>query len=276
VTAIARSFDRVETANFRLSNRTLVSERPTRVDPHVKVLDERVVARAKARGLDALVYAPHFCRLPDIEARAAHFSDPDLLVVPAREVFTGTWRDRKHVLAVGLDEPVPDFVTLDGAMAELRRQDAAVLVPHPEFMTVSLTDVDVARFREAIHAVETYNPKHLPGHNRRAWEIATEHDLPAFASSYAHLRGTVGEAWTEFDRAIESETDLVAALRDGESGRVVRREGPAHEGRCLAEFAHLGWENSWTKAKRVVLGGLEPTHPDHPVYEGRFDGVAAY
>ena len=65
-----------------------------RVDLHVKVLDERVVERAKARGLDALVYAPHFTRLPAIRARAARFSDDDLLVVPAREVFTGSWRDR--------------------------------------------------------------------------------------------------------------------------------------------------------------------------------------
>ncbi|PSP39031.1 metal-dependent phosphoesterase, partial [Halobacteriales archaeon QH_7_65_31] len=34
-----------------------------RVDPHVKILDERVVRRAKQRGLDAIVYAPHFIRL---------------------------------------------------------------------------------------------------------------------------------------------------------------------------------------------------------------------
>ena len=253
-----------------------MSEPTTRVDCHVKVLDDRVVARAKARGIDALVYAPHFLRFPEIEARAARFSDDDLLVVAAREVFTGTWRDRKHVLAVGLDEPVPDFVTLDAAMNEFRRQDAAVLVPHPEFLTVGLTDADIARYRDDIHAVETYNPKHLPRHNRRAREIAADYDLPAFTSSYAHLRGTVGEAWTEFEANIETAADLVSALKDGAPRRVVRREGAVHELRCLTEFSHLGWENSWKKFERVVLGGTEPTHPDHPAYDRRFDDVSVY
>ncbi|MFB6197714.1 MAG: PHP domain-containing protein, partial [Halobacteriaceae archaeon] len=133
----------------------------TKVDPHVKVLDEDVVKRAKQRGVDVLVYAPHFKRLPDIESEAALYSDDDLLVVPAREIFTGSWKDRKHILAVGLSDPVPDFITLEGAMAELGRQDAAVLVPHPMFLTVSLSEEDINQYADAIDAVETYNPKHL-------------------------------------------------------------------------------------------------------------------
>jgi Predicted metal-dependent phosphoesterases (PHP family) len=79
----------------------------TRVDLHVKVLDERVVERAKKREVDVLVYAPHFTRWPDIRDRAAVFSDEDLLVVPGRELFTGDWRTRQHVLALDLEEPVP-------------------------------------------------------------------------------------------------------------------------------------------------------------------------
>jgi predicted metal-dependent phosphoesterase TrpH len=46
-----------------------------RIDPHVKVLDDRVVRRAKARGIDAVVYAPHFTRLPEIRDRAARVPD---------------------------------------------------------------------------------------------------------------------------------------------------------------------------------------------------------
>jgi len=247
-----------------------------RVDMHVKVLDERVVERAKARGLDALVYAPHFVRLPEVRERAARFSDDDLLVVPAREVFTGDWRSRKHVLAVGLTEPVPDFITLDGAMAEFARQDAAVLAPHPTFATVSLGEVELRRYRERIDAVEAYNPKHWPHQNRRARELVQSLDLPAFTSSYAHLRGTVGEAWTTFETPIESAADLVDALQSGATRRVEHRAGRLHALRCRAEFAHLGYENSWKKLDRVLLSGMEPTHPRHVAYHGRFDDVAVY
>lgn len=247
-----------------------------RVDMHVKVLNERVVTRAKARGMDALVYAPHFTQLSDIEERAAAFSDDDLLVVPAREVFTGPWHNRRHILAVGLSERIPDFITFDGALDALDRQNAAVLVPHPEFLSVGLSAADVRAYRDRIHAVETYNSKNLRMHNRGARELVEEVGCPAFASSYAHLERTVGEAWTTFNREMESTDDLVAALRDGEPRRTGRRQGLAHEFVRKAEFAHLAWENTWKKVDRIVLSGTEPTHPDHIAYDGEFDSVRAY
>ena len=248
----------------------------TRVDLHVKILDEDVVDRAKARGLDVLVYAPHFTRLPTARRRAERLSDDDLLVVPAREIFTGTWRNRKHVLALGLEDPVPDFITLEGAMAEFERQDAVVLAPHPAFMTVSLTAGDIRTYRDQIAALEVYNPKHLPSHNQRAGEIAQSLDLPIFGSSYAHLRTTIGEVWTAFDREIRTEADLLAALHDRAWRQVRRRDDQLHDIRCLREFAHLGWENSWEKFERVLLSGMEPTHPRHIAYDGAFDDVAEY
>ncbi len=247
-----------------------------RVDPHVKVLDERVVARAKRRGLDALVYAPHFTRLPEIESRARAFSDEELLVVPARELFTGGWRNRKHVLAAGLSEPIPDYLTLEATMRELDRQDAAVLVPHPEFATVSLDAADIDRYGDLVDAVEVYNPKHWARHNGRAGEIARGTGLPAFGSSYAHLRRSIGEVWTAFEEPLTSVPSVVEAFREGLPRRVYHRRGWSHAVRCGAEFTHLGWENSWQKFERVVLKGREATHPCHPAYGGRFDDDAVY
>jgi predicted metal-dependent phosphoesterase TrpH len=249
---------------------------PTDVDLHVKVLDEGVVERAKRRGLDALVYAPHFTRLSAIRDRAERFSDDDLTVVPAREVFTGDWRHRRHVLALGLEEPVPDFITLAGAFEEFARQDAVVLVPHPEFLTVSLSAAEIRARRDRIDAVEAYNAK-APGRMSREFAaVAGETDLPTFGSSYAHLRGTVGEAWTRFEGDLDGEADLLTALRTGAPRRVMRRSGGAHYLRGAVEFAHLGYENSWEKLDRLFLSGTEPTHPRHIAYDGRFDDIAVY
>ncbi|QGN07227.1 PHP domain-containing protein [Halorhabdus sp. CBA1104] len=248
----------------------------TSVDLHVKVLDEAVVRRAKARGLDVLVYAPHFQRLPRTRATAKKFSDEELLVVPGREVFTGSWRTRRHVLAIGLADPVPDFITLEAAMDAFDRQDAAVLVPHPTFLSVSLGPTLIDRYRDSIDAIETYNPKHWPHHNRRARRIATDQELPTFTSSYAHRRQTVGEAWVEFDRQIDDEDDLVEALKDGATRAVRHRSGLVHQGRCALEFSHLGWENSWKKLDRILLSGREATHPEDPAYDGRFEEASVY
>jgi predicted metal-dependent phosphoesterase TrpH len=247
-----------------------------RVDLHVKVLDEEVRERAIDRGLDAVVYAPHFTRLPDVRARAERFTDDELLVVPARELFTGNWRNRKHVLAVGLTDPVPDFITLEAAMAEFERQGAAVLAPHPEFATVSLQAHDVRAHRDRIHGIEVYNPKHFDVHNDRARALAREFERPAFGSSYAHLPGTVGEVWTTFEDRYDTGEALVAALRSGAARSVHRRDGAAHRRRCLVEFGHLFYENTWGKLDRLFLSGTEPTHPDHIAYAGEFADVSVY
>jgi hypothetical protein len=36
------------------------------------------------------------------------------------------------------------------------------------------------------------------------------------------------------------------------------------------EVGHLFYENSIAKFERVVISGLEPTHPDQPRYGDRF------
>ncbi|MGM0398378.1 MAG: PHP-associated domain-containing protein [Halobacteriota archaeon] len=249
---------------------------PTRVDFHVKILSERVVQRAKDRDIDVLVYAPHFTRLPTIESRADRFTDDDLLVVPAREIFTGSWRDRKHVLGIGLSRPIPDFVSLPGAMDALDEYAGATLVPHPEFLTVSLGRAGIQRYDGVVDALEVYNPKHLSRHNEAARRIATEFDVPVFGSSYAHLPGTVGEVWTTFDRDIDSTEDLVDAVTEGADRTVAHRPGFAHQARCALELAHLGYENTWEKVDRLLLSGMEATHPDHVAYDGAFDDISVY
>ena len=266
----------IETTNWASGIPQGVTSAGFAVDMHVKILDQRVVDRAKARGLDALVYAPHFTRLPQIRRQAERYADDDLAIIPARELFTGTWQRRRHVLAIGLSEPVPDFLTLDATITELRRQDAAILVPHPGFLSVSLGRNDISIFADAIDAVEVYNPKHLPHHNRRARKIASESGLPTFTSSYAHLHRTVGEARVEFESAVPTAEELGAALREGAARRVVREQGLGHGLRCALEFAHLGYENTWSKFDRIVLQGTTATHPDHVAYGGAFDDVKVY
>ncbi len=248
----------------------------TRVDCHVKVLNDRVVENARRAGIDVLVYAPHFVRLPEVRRQATAYSTDQVTVLPAREVFTGSWRDRKHVLAVGLEEPVPDFITLEGAMAELDRQGAAVLAPHPEFLTVSLTESDLRQYRDVVDAAEFFNPKHLPWHNRRARELIADLELAPFTSSYAHLSSSVGVAHVEFDRPIETTAEFVDALTADAPRRVRHDNGFGRVRTTTAELAHLCYENTWKKVDRLWLSGMEPTHPDHAVYGGRFGDVAVY
>lgn len=244
----------------------------TLVDPHVKVLDETVREIAIDRNLDALVYAPHFTPWPTIVERARRYSSEDLVVVPGREIFTGRWNNRKHVLALDLSMPVPDFIGLPEAIAELRRQEAYVIVPHPAYLTISLTSSDLDRFRSDIDAVEVYNPKFLPWHGPRAVRLADRIDRPAVVSSYAHLRRTVGVAAIEVSGPIDTMDDFVRTLRtEGVSGHRYR-SGPSALPWSVPEVGHLLWENSGKKFARIARTGKPATHYSNPMYEGRFDG----
>jgi len=163
----------------------------------------------------------------------------------------------------------------EGALAAFERQGAAVLVPHPEFLTLSMTERDIETYADRVDAVEVYNPKHWPWDDRRAREIARESGLQTYISSYAHLTPTIGEAWVEFDRPIDSAAGLVDALRSGAPRRMYHRDGVGHVLKRRIEFAHLGWENSYEKFERVVVNGDEPTHPAGD-YPDRFAAMNAY
>lgn len=248
----------------------------TRVDCHIKTLSPSVIARAAAREVDAVIYAPHFTPLPEIEATAARYGDAPVTVIPGREIFTGSWRSRRHLLAVGMSEPVPDFITMEAALAALRDQDATVLVPHPGFATVSLGAPEVAALGDQLDAIEVENFKSRRRHNRRARAIAAGTDLPSFGSSYAHLPASVGATVTVFEASLTDADAVIAAIAGECPRRIETVDDAQSQLQGVLEFAHLGWENTVQKLWRVGSPGPAATHPRAPLYGGRFDRVSVY
>ena len=66
------------------------------------------------------------------------------------------------------------------------------------------------------------------------------------------------------------------ALKSGVPRRTYHQRNPRFRTRELAEKAHLAYENTWEKVDRLLLSGMEPTHPRHIAYGGEFDDVAVY
>lgn len=254
----------------------MTDEESTRVDLHVKILDDEVVRRAKRAGIDVLVYAPHFTHLSDIRERAERYTDDDLLVVPARECFADRWNRRRHVLVIDPSDPIPDFLTFEATMAELDRRNETLLVPHPEFLTMSLSAEDVREYADSFDAIEVFCTKNWWFQTERMKAIASGLDLPTYVSSYSHLPFTIGEAWVEYESVIESAEDLTRAIETGVDSRCYRKDGLRHLLKRRVEFVHLFKENTWDKFSRVVLEDREPTNPDDPRYDGRFSDDVAY
>lgn len=237
-----------------------------RIDTHVKVLSPPIRERAIDRGVDGVVYAPHFTPWPAIVERARALATEDFVVVPAREIFAGSWRTRQHVLALDLEEPVPDFLPLEETMRRLATQDACVVVPHPSYLTMSMDRAAIDRYADQIDAIEILNGRFLPWHGPRARQIADHHDVPALAASYAHLPHTVATAWAELAPTDAAADAVVEAIRSGDI------EGIGHHGRLVrglsttAELGHLVYENTVRKLRQSVQSEPVPTHPTAPLY----------
>lgn len=249
----------------------------TRVDPHIKILSEDVVDRAKDNDIDVLVYAPHFKDLNTIRRECKKFSCDDITIIPGRELFTGHWSNRNHILAIGLSTPIPDFIPLKDAILEIKKQDAALLIPHPEFLTVGLSEENISFYQEHIDCIEVYNPKYWTKHSNISEKISTRKNIKPFCSSYAHIKYTIGESHMKYTSNIHTESDLVEALKNDHDYSLYKKNDMRHKFISKTEFFHnLLYEDTWEKFQRVCLSGIEKTHPKQGYYDSRFNDLCIY
>jgi predicted metal-dependent phosphoesterase TrpH len=117
-------------------------------------LTERLVAEhleaALEAGLGVLAVTDHNDLRPGLLAvdyAARH--GLDLLVLPGMEITT---EERVHLVALGLQTPIPTWEPLDATIARIREMGALSILPHPFFAHLRLkTDVD---------AIERFNARY--------------------------------------------------------------------------------------------------------------------
>ena len=144
----------------------------------------------------------------------------DFLVLRINEIVT----EQGDMLVFGFYEDVQGIIKL----AELKKQVAMVggfiVAAHPfrGFLTFGADDVGLtsekAMAREMfkwVDGVETLNGKVTATENGLALDVANGLGLPATGGSDAHDVSTVGLYATAFESAINSEEELLAALKEG-------------------------------------------------------------
>ncbi len=138
-----------------------------------------------------------------------------------------------HLLALGIDAPVPSFRRLEETLAEIHRQGGIAIAPHPlSFLTRSITRRGFARIDASadeavrIDAIEEYNLSpagRVTSARARRLNREILH-LAAIGSSDAHFLQAVGSAYTTFDGTTAA--DLLAAIAakttTGAAGRAPR------------------------------------------------------
>lgn len=201
----------------------------------------RIAAR---RGLDCVGVTDHGTLRGGLEAAELAASDPSLpLVIPGQEVLTR----EGEVIGLYLTEEIDGDMSLEDAVAAIRRQGGLVYLPHP-FDSVrggTIRPEAVERAGGLADIIEVDNGRTLyPRFDRMAADLAARHGTVLGAGSDAHYRGELGRAVMVVER-LPTRADLLAVLG---RGRPLRPRTPRAEALGWWYFMRIGLD----KARRAA------------------------
>ncbi len=174
-----------------------------------------MIRRAIAAGLDAVCVTEHE------EIRGAEVARElgvgyDIKIFRGIEVYT----EFGDMLVYGLHRDAPGWKTPFADLVEICEEAGAVIViAHPCRIHGELEQTHgEEKVREMIRrltAVETHNGGSTPRGNSASLELARRFGLPGAGGSDAHHEFQVGRCFTVFDDDINTDEQLVAALKRG-------------------------------------------------------------
>ncbi|MFC1823457.1 PHP domain-containing protein [Thermodesulfobacteriota bacterium] len=187
-----------------------------------------LIEEAKKIGLDGICLTDHnyMWDATEIEKlREKH----DFLILRGNEITT----DQGDVLVFGFDKDVQGIIELKELRKEVLKTGGFMILAHPfrGFLTFGIGQlgltVEKAMKRplfESLDAVEVLNSKVTEKENRFAEEVAKGLNLHVTGGSDAHALSEVGIYATRFSERIDSETDLIKALKRGNCVPIAFRE----------------------------------------------------
>ncbi|MCF8117689.1 MAG: PHP domain-containing protein [Desulfarculaceae bacterium] len=180
---------------------------------------EKVLAEAKRIGLDGVCLTDHnHCWAPAEAERLA--AEHGIIVLRGNEVTTA----QGDMVVFGLEEDIQGIITLEDLRRRVNQAGGFIIAAHPfrGFLTVGVEElgmeVEQAAGRgmfQLVDAIEVLNSKVTPHENDFCSRVAGALAKPGTGGSDAHLAEEVGFYATRFEKIINSQEDLLAALRHG-------------------------------------------------------------
>lgn len=151
---------------------------------------EVLLDAARKQGLGAIAVTDHNLVSGAHEA-AAKAAEYGIKIIIGEEVKTA---DQGEVIGLFIDEQIPKGVTLQEAIADIRRQGGLVYVPHPFDRMHSVPDYEhMLDIIDEIDAVEIFNPRVAIGSfNEEAARFAHKYRMVAGAGSDSHVAQGLG------------------------------------------------------------------------------------
>ncbi len=172
---------------------------------------EVLLAQARARGLGAIAITDHNEISGALEARA---KADGIKVIVAEEVKTA---DQGEVIGLFIEKKIPRGLTLEKTIAEIKRQNGLVYVPHPFDRLHSVPDYEhLLGVLDDVDAIEVFNPRvAISEFNEEAVRFAAKYRIPAGAGSDAHVPQGLGSVRIRM-RDFDDPQEFLQALREAD------------------------------------------------------------
>jgi len=177
------------------------------------------IRAAKRAGLDAVCLTDHNFVWPEKDIEALCIKH-DFLVLGGNEITT----DQGDILVFGLSKDIRGIIQLPALRRLVEDNGGFMIAAHPfrgflvfDARQIGLT-VETAAARPLfcfVDAVETLNGKVTEAENSFAARVAGRLTLPMTGGSDAHAAAEVGKYATVFEKPIQNQQDLLAALKGG-------------------------------------------------------------
>jgi glycosyltransferase involved in cell wall biosynthesis len=166
---------------------------------------------AKRVGLGAIAITDHNEVSGALEARERANG---IKVIVAEEVKTA---DQGEVIGLFIEEKIPRGMTLQETIAEIRRQDGLVYVPHPFDRMHAVPDYEhLLDVVEDIDAIEVFNPRvAFSAFNEEAARFAAKYRIVAGAGSDSHVAQGLGSVKIRM-RDFDGPEEFLESLRDAD------------------------------------------------------------
>ncbi len=174
---------------------------------------EALLASARDKNLGAIAVTDHNEVSGALEA-AAKAAEFGVKVIVGEEVMTA---NQGEVIGLFLTERIPKGVTLQEAIAEIKRQGGLVYVPHPFDRLHSIPDYEhLLAVLDDIDAIEVFNPRvALPAFNEEAVRFARKYAVVGGAGSDSHVAQGLGNVRIRM-RDFDGPEEFLESLREAD------------------------------------------------------------
>lgn len=182
--------------------------------------EDQLIQEARRIGLNGICLTDHnhvwsAAQVEDLRQKHG------FLILRGNEITT----DQGDMLVFGLEKDIKDIVKLQDLKEEVARAEGFIIAAHPfrGFLTFGAGELGLTPERAAqralfrwVDAIEVMNGKVTVKENNLAASVAAKLGLPATGGSDAHDMTEVGCYATRFSTPIQTEAELIAALKSGD------------------------------------------------------------